>query len=48
MFESTNMQTKLIIKEIEPNKNISFPISTTYLVDKLYEVLNLREGFGKH
>jgi transposase len=42
------MQTKLRTKEVEPNENISFPIGTIYLVDKLYEVLQLSEVFGKH
>ena len=40
MFESTKMQTKLRTNELEPNDNISFPIGTIFLVDKLYEVLN--------
>jgi transposase len=48
MFESAKMQTKLRTNELEPNDNISFPIGTIFLVDKLYEVLNLREIFGKH
>ncbi len=48
MFESTKMQTKLRTNEIEPNENISLPIGTTFLVDKLYEVLELRDIFGKN
>ena len=48
MFESTKMQTKLRTTELEPNENISFPIGTIFLVDKLYEVLNYSEIFGKH
>jgi len=48
MFESAKMQTKLRTNEVEPNDNISFPIGTIFLVDKLYEVLNFYEIFGKH
>jgi len=48
MFESFKMQTKLRTNEIEPNENISFPIGSIFLLDKLYEVLNLRYIFGKH
>ena len=42
------MQTKLRTNELEPNENISFPIGTIFLVDKLYEVLNFCNIFGKH
>jgi transposase len=42
------MQTKLRTNEFEPNENISFPIGTIFLVDKLYEVLNFSDIFGKH
>ena len=42
------MQTKLRTKELVPNENISFPIGTIFLVDKLYEVLNFCDIFGKH
>lgn len=48
MFESTKMQTKLRTNELERNDNISFPIGTIFLVDKLYEVLNFCDIFGKH
>ena len=48
MFESTKMQTKLRTNELERNENISFPIGTIFLVEKLYEVLDFREIFGKH
>jgi len=30
------MQTKLRTNELEPNENISFPIGTIFLVDRLY------------
>ena len=42
------MQTKLRTHEIEPNENISFPIGTIFLVERLYEILNFTEIFGKH
>jgi transposase len=48
MFESAKMQTKLGTNEIKPNENISFPIGTIFLVDKLYEALNSCDIFGKH
>ncbi|MCP1716122.1 transposase [Methanocalculus alkaliphilus] len=48
MFESTKMQKKLRTNEFEPNDNISFPIGTMYLVNRLYEVLNFCDIFGKH
>ena len=48
MFESTKMQTKLRTNELERNENISFPIGTIFLVDKLYEVLNFAIFSGKH
>jgi len=48
MFESTKMQTKLRTNQLEPNENISFPIGTIFLVDRLYEVLNFCDIFGKH
>ncbi|MGV8109639.1 hypothetical protein [Methanospirillum sp.] len=44
MFESTKIRTN----KLEPNENISFPIATIFLVDKLYEVLNLCDISGKH
>lgn len=48
MFESSKMQTKLRPNEFERNENISFPIGTIFLVDKLYEVLNFCDIFSKH
>jgi transposase len=42
------MQTKLRTKTIEPNENISFPIGTIFLVERLYEILNFTDIFGKH
>lgn len=42
------MQTKLRTNEIEPNENISFPIGTIFLVERLYEILNFTDIFGKH
>ena len=48
MFESVKMQTKLRTKEAKPNENLSFPIGTIFLDDKLYEVLNFYEIFRKH
>jgi transposase len=42
------MQTKLRTYEIEPNENISFPIGTLLVVEKLYNKLNLSEILGKH
>lgn len=48
MFESTKMQTKLRTNEPELNDNISFPIGTIFFVDKLYEILNFSDIFGKH
>ncbi|KAF5083103.1 IS1634 family transposase ISMac23 [anaerobic digester metagenome] len=44
MFESTKIRTN----KLEPNENISFHIATIFLVDKLYEVLNLCDISGKH
>ena len=41
------MQTKLRTNEIEPNENISFPIGTIFLVERLYEILNFTDIFGK-
>jgi len=48
MFESTKMQTKLRTNEVEPNQNISFPIGTLLLIERLYETLNFPSIFGKH
>ena len=48
MFESTKMQKKLRTNELERNENISFPIGTIFLMDKLYEVLDFQEIFDKH
>ena len=42
------MQTELRTIHIEPNKNISFPIGTIFLVERLYEILNFTDIFGKH
>ncbi|MHC1630373.1 MAG: IS1634 family transposase, partial [Methanoculleaceae archaeon] len=42
------MQTRLRTNEIEPTDNISFPIGTIFLVERLYNVLNFRDVFGKH
>ncbi len=42
------MQTKLRTNDIEPNENISFPIGTIFLVDRLYDILNFCDVFGKH
>jgi hypothetical protein len=47
MLESTKMQ-QIKIYEPEPNEHGSIPIDTIFLVDKLYEVLNFRDFFGKH
>ena len=43
----SKMQTKLRTNEIEPNENISFPIGTIFLVERLYEILNFTDIFGK-
>ena len=42
------MQTTPRTHEIVPNQNISFPIGTIHAVDRLYQVLNFRNIFGKH
>jgi transposase len=42
------MQQKPRTHEIVPNQNISFPIGTIYAVEKLYQVLNYGDIFGKH
>jgi len=42
------MQTKLRTNQIEPNENISFPIGTLLLIERLYETLNFSSVFGKH
>ncbi|HER45677.1 MAG TPA: IS1634 family transposase [Thermoplasmatales archaeon] len=34
--------------EIVPNQNISFPIGTIHAVEKLHQILNFGEIFGKH
>ncbi|MDK2892581.1 MAG: hypothetical protein PWQ49_973 [Methanohalophilus sp.] len=42
------MQTKLRTYEIIPNKNICFPIGTILAVNRLYDILDLSNVFGKH
>lgn len=48
MFVSTKMQKKLRTNQVEPNENISFPIGTLLLIERLYETLNFPSVFGKH
>ena len=42
------MQQKLRTYEIVPNTNISFPIGTILTVEKLYNILDYPNVFGKH
>ena len=42
------MQTTPRTHEIVPNQNISFPIGTIHAVERLYQVLNYGNIFGKH